>query len=333
VSRRPERLVFATQVLDPRHPILGATVAKVAALAERVDEVVVLTARADEDALPANVRVRRFEAGSQAGRGARFAAGLARELSPRPLAVVAHLVPVYAILSAPLARPLGVDVLLWFTHWKRSRQLVLAERLATAVLSVDRRSFPLRSRKVVPIGHGIDTGRFACVERAPVERLRVVALGRTSPAKGLETIARAAALAGVDLELRGPSATEEERAERARLEALGARVEEPVPYLDVPALLAGKDVLVNNMREGALDKVVYEAAATCMPVLASNSGFDDVLPPGLRFAPDDPEALAARLRELAAADRNALGRELRARVEARHSAGRWADALLAVARR
>jgi hypothetical protein len=68
-------------------------------------------------------------------------------------------------------------------------------------------------------------------------------------------------------------------------------------------------------------------------VLASNSGFDDVLPPALRFAADDAEALAARLRELAGAERNALGRELRARVEERHSAGHWADEVLAVARR
>ena len=49
---------------------------------------------------------------------------------------------------------------------------------------------------------------------------------------------RAAALADVDLELRGPSLSDEERAERRRLEALGARLEEPVPYADVPGLLA-----------------------------------------------------------------------------------------------
>ena len=35
-------------------------------------------------------------------------------------------------------------------------------------------------------------------------------------------------------------------------------------------LLAEADALVNNMRAGATDKVVYEAAATCLPVLGSN---------------------------------------------------------------
>jgi glycosyltransferase involved in cell wall biosynthesis len=328
------RLIFATQVVDPADPVLGATVPKLRALAERVDELVVLADRAVDGVLPGNARVRLFGSPSQAGRVRLFIDGLRRELRPRPVAFVAHMVPRYALLAAPLTLPARVPILLWFTHWKRSRTLVAAERMSAAVLSVDRRSFPLASEKVVPIGHGIDTAAFACVDRAgPPGALRAVALGRTSPAKGYETIARAAELAGVDLEIRGTSGTAEERAERDRLVALGARVLEPVPYSEVPALLGAKDVLVDNMREGALDKVVYEAAATCLPVLASNSGFDDVLPPELRFAREDPEDLAEKLRALASTDRGELGRQLRAAVEERHSVDRWAERLLEVAQR
>ncbi len=106
-----------------------------------------------------------------------------------------------------------------------------------------------------------------------------------------------------------------------------------MPYPDVPALLATRDVLVNNMREGALDKIVYEAASTCMPVLASNTGFDDILPAELRFPRDDPDTLAERLRTLTGMDRNAIGRELRERVVARHSAGHWADGVIEAAGR
>jgi glycosyltransferase involved in cell wall biosynthesis len=327
------RIVFITQVVDPEDPILGAVVGKVRALAERVDEVSVLAARAVEGTLPENCRVRLFGAETKAARGRAFTAALRRELSPRPVAVVAHSVPLYAILAAPLTRPARIPLMLWFTHWKNSRTLALAERLSNIVLTVDRRSFPFASRKVVAIGHGIDTDRFACVAREADGPLRVVSLGRTSPAKGYETIARAASLAGVELEVYGPSATDEERAERQRLIGLGVRVLDPVPYSEVRALLAAKDVLVNNMREGALDKIVYEAASTCMPVLASNTGFDDVLPPELWFPRDDPAALAEKLRTLSDMDRNALGQELRARVVSRHSAGRWADRVIEVARR
>jgi glycosyltransferase involved in cell wall biosynthesis len=243
------------------------------------------------------------------------------------------MVPRYAILAAPLVRPRGVPLLLWFTHWKRSRTLVLAERLATTVLSVDPRSFPLESGKVVAIGHGIDVSAFPCVERDRVEPLRAIALGRISPAKGYETIARAAELAGARFEVRGACSTDEERGERERLLERGIDVRAPVPHHEVASLLAAHDVLVNNMREGALDKIVYEAAATCMPVLASNAGFDDVLPPELRFDRMDPADLAEKLRRLADVDRNALGRELRARVVERHSVEHWADGLLAAARR
>jgi glycosyltransferase involved in cell wall biosynthesis len=326
-------LVFVTQQVDPAHSVLAATVPKLRALARRFDEVAVLAASSVPGVLPANCRVVEYGAASRLERGRRYAAALERELRRKPAAVLVHMTPLLAVLAAPLTRPRGIPILLWFTHWKRSRTLVLAERLSTVVLTVDRRSFPLDSRKVVPIGHGVDLARFSCMRREPAVGLRVVALGRTSPAKGYETIVRAAALAGVDLELRGPSLTDEERVERARLVALGARVEEPVPYDAVPALLFGKDVLVNNMREGALDKVVYEAAATCMPVLASNSGFEDVLPAELRFRREDADDLAEKLVRLRDVDRNAIGIALRAAVEERHSVEHWADEVLRATRR
>ncbi|HET7045371.1 MAG TPA: glycosyltransferase family 4 protein [Gaiellaceae bacterium] len=332
------RLVFVTQRIDPDDPNLGATVALVRALASRLDEVVVLALDGKPGALPGNARLRSFGGGSRAGRGARFAAALARELSPRPLAVLAHMSPIYAVLAAPLARPLGVPVLLWFTHWRRSRLLQLAERLSSAVLSVDSSSFPLPSTKLRAIGHGIDTAEFACVDRS--ERtgpLRVLALGRTSPAKGLPVVVEGVRLArergaDLELELRGPSITAEERAHRLEL----GTVAEPLPRERIPELLAGADVLVNNMRAGALDKVVFEACAACLPVLASNPGFAGLLDEELRFDRDHPAELADRLVALAARDaeeRAELGRRLRARVEAAHSTDTWAAGVLAAAGR
>jgi hypothetical protein len=84
-------------------------------------------------------------------------------------------------------------------------------------------------------------------------------------------------------------------------------------------------VLVNNMRAGAPDKVVYEAAASCLTVLASNPVFDDLLPPELHFDRDDPAGLADRLRTLDCRRRP----ELRALVSANHSVEHWADGVLA----
>ncbi len=338
------RLVFVTQDVDPASPVLGATVAKLGALAARVDEVAVLADRGVEGALPANCRIHRFGASSRPGRGVRFEVALARELcrSPRPAAVIAHMCPIYAVLAAPLARPLGVRVILWFTHWRSSRLLQIAERVSTDVITVERRSFPLPSAKVTAIGHGIDLTAFSCVGRPRSDAPALLSLGRTSPAKGLETVIRAVAqVPGVRLSQIGPSLTDEERSHRALLGRLVSelgvadRVEigGPVPRHEVVRLLAEADALVNNMRAGATDKVVFEAAATCLPVLASNPALDEFLPESLRFPRHDADALAERIRALSSMDLPALGRELRARVERNHSVEGWAARVIEVASR
>jgi len=344
------RLVFVTQQVDPGHPALAATVPKIKALAKQVDEVVVLADRTLPGVLPGNCRSRSFAARSRAGRGLRFEQALAAEFVhlPRPAAVVAHMCPIYAVLAAPLVRPVGTRVLLWYTHWRASRLLEAAERLSNVVLTVDRRTFPLASPKVRPIGHGIDLDEFPCTQRAHPSDLRAVALGRYSEAKGLETVLKAVRLAlddGLDLRLgvHGPALTPEERAHRGELERLvgeldlakRVRLGHAILRSEVHGLFERADVLVNNMRAGATDKVVYEACASCLPALASNPAFDTLLDPELRFERDDPRGLADRLAALARLStdqRQALGRTLRARVAESHSVDSWAAAVIEAAR-
>jgi glycosyltransferase involved in cell wall biosynthesis len=345
------RLVFITQHADPEHPLLAATVPKISALAERSEEVVVLANGAERGVLPENAPVRLFTASSKVGRGARFEAALAAELlrRKRPAAVIAHMCPIYAVLAAPLARTLGVPVLLWYTHWSAGRTLRAAERVSNAVITVDRRSFPIDSAKVNPIGHGIDVDAFRCLEPRPSDgTLRVLVLGRYSPAKGVDAILASVGVAaqrGVDvrLEIRGPTLTRFEEEHRAWLESavadlgLSDRVHfaDAVAWRELPEIFAANDVLVNNMRSGAPDKVVYEAAASCLPVIASNPAFQTLLDSRFRFSTDDVPALAERLADFAALDRSVRGRvghEVRQRVVEHHSVGHWADRVLAVVR-
>ena len=330
------RIVFVTQAADPAHPVLGATLAKIRALAARCDEVVVLADRVDEDALPENVRARSFAGPSQAARGARYIGALAPELLQRPVAVVAHMAPVYALLAAPLTRPMRVPLLLWFTQQGAGAALRGAERVADVLLTVDKRTIPLTSPKVRAIGHGIDVDAITCVpERRPPLR-RLLGLGRYAPVKGWDTALRALVeLPDATLTVHGPQLTDTDRAYRPRLvqlaEELGiaGRVSfgDEVAYAHVPQLLGLADALVNPTHGNAADKVVYEAAAACLPVFAASPVFDTLLPDGLRFHGDYPSSLAEKVRGYA----GGAGADLRERVLAEHSVEHWAERVLEAA--
>jgi len=119
------------------------------------------------------------------------------------------------------------------------------------------------------------------------------------------------------------------------------RIEPSIPRADVPALLAGADVVVSpaEPRAGAtLDKAVYEGAACARPVVTTNAAlapFLSGLPLELVAPPRDPDALAATLASVVAASaetRDAIGTELRRRVVDQHSLEHWADALIRVVR-
>lgn len=323
------RLVFVTQVADPADPVLGATSAKIRELARRVDELVVFAARIDRASLPENCRAHEFAAPTQALRGARYVAALAPEMARRPVAVVAHMAPVFALLAAPLAKPLRVPLLLWFTgHASAGRLLDRAERVVDVIFSVDERSVPRSSPKVRGIGHGIDVEAIECVDGRTPPLRRLLGLGRYAPVKEWPTLLRAAAeLDGAHVTIHGPGDAGELRRLAAEL-GVQATFGGEVPHERVPELFLETDALVSPTRGANADKVVYEAAAACLPVFASSPVFDTLLPQSLRFPAGDAAALAARIRDYA----GGAGPELRAKVAAEHSAAHWAEAVLEAAR-
>lgn len=341
------KLIVVTQHVDPDHPSLGATVRKLRALAARVDELVVLADGAVPGALPPGVRVRLFAARTRVGRGFRFIRALRAELRGAD-AVLAHMCPIYAVLAAPLARPRGVRVLLWYTQWRATATLRVAERVSTGVLSVEEASFPIRSRKLAAIGHGIDADELACRGADPAgPGLTLLALGRYSPVKGYATIMRAvreATARGLDVRLavHGPASNAEERQHRDELSRLatelllGDRVVlgEALPRPQALASLARSNVLVSATVRGAADKVVLEAALSCMPAFVPEHAFASLVPEQLRFRGDDPGSLAdalERYAQLEPAERQRLGELLRERALAGHTVESWADAVVRVA--
>ncbi len=199
------------------------------------------------------------------------------------------------------------------------------------------------------VGQGAGRSGTASISRSsPARRrtsthdgLRLLALGRYSPAKGLDVVLRALAAVGDDvrLDVHGPALSAQEREHRAELERLVAelpldgrvRLEDAVPRAEIPALLAdARRARQQHARRGP-GQGRLRGCGACVPVLASNPVFDSLLDPAQLFPREDPGGLADRIRALAAlspAERAALGRRLRERVEESHSVESWARGVL-----
>ena len=340
------KLIVVTQHVDRDHPSLGATVPMLRALAARVDELVVLADTAAPRALPANCRIRVFASRTKVGRGLRFLGALVPELRGAD-AVLAHMCPIYAVFAAPVARPLRVRVLLWYTQWHASTTLKAAERAATRILSVEQASFPLASRKLDAIGHGVDAAELACRGADPGGPLSVLALGRYSPVKGYATMIQGigeAAARGLDVRLavHGPVSNARERGHFVELSrlvtelGLSERVAlgEALPRPQALAYLARSNVLASATVQGAADKVVLEAALSCTPAIVPEHAFAGLVPEVLRFRAHDPGSFAealARYARLDPAERQRLGETLRQRALAAHTVESWADAVVRIA--
>jgi glycosyltransferase involved in cell wall biosynthesis len=272
-------------------------------------------------------------------------------MTPRPAAIIAHMSPIYVDVAAPLAKAYGVPTLLWFAHPAITTTLRIADRSADAILTSLPGAYPLPGPKVHVIGQAIDVDAFAPVPAPAGPPLRLLALGRTSPAKGFPTVIEAVRqLHGADIDVRlrivGPSTTEEERSHRLELQRFVDRsqlagivtLEEGVPRREVDRLIGASHILLNAMVAGSGDKVVFEAMAMERLVIASNPAFSQLLGGlqlDLTFPQGDASALADRIDRAASSapsTRRAVGDALRARVASDHSIGHWADSVLAIAR-
>jgi glycosyltransferase involved in cell wall biosynthesis len=350
---QPFGLIFVTQLLDPADPVLGFVAGLLPALAHRCDRLVVIAneLRAVPEGVDAEFESLGKEHGkSRVARTLRYESLLMRlQRSPSLCGLFAHMCPIYATLSAPLLRPRGLRVVLWYAHPANTWELAVAERLSSVVLTSLPGAYPRRSAKALAVGQAIDTDRWELV--TPSERrstLRALALGRTSPVKGYPVLIKAVKRAqerglGVHLRLIGPTTTAAEVRHRKELERLVDILElrdavemlDGVPPHAVPALVADSDVLLNATRAGSGDKAVFETMASGRLVVASNAAFSDLLgnlPVELVFPDGDVEALVDRLAaiaDLTSPERRAVGLRLRDRVVRAHSLSSWADAVIA----
>ncbi len=337
-------LVLVTQVLDRQDAVLGFVVRWVEGLASRVGKLrVVALEVGDVSGLPDNVDVRVLGRRGFLGRYLRYRGILKEAFAADGFdTLLTHMVPRYSTLAAGLAERHKVGHFLWYTHKGVDKRLTQAVEVVQKVFTASSESMRVDTPKKTVTGHGIDLQHFQPrgAVSPPGGRLRLLSVGRLTPAKDPLTLLRGLALLverGLDVELDwaggalagGDDAYGDEVEREIQTLGIGERVRlhGAVAYPQIPELYQRADLFVSGSRTGSVDKVVLEAMACGLPVLTCNESFVPLLAElggqaeVLGFKPGDVHGFAQRaqtLLELPADERGGLGADLRAMVARDH---------------
>jgi glycosyltransferase involved in cell wall biosynthesis len=357
VSAGRDALLLFNLAMDADDPALGFATMWVNRLAAHFERIDVITMRAGTVEAAPNVRV--YSVGKERGFSERHRALEFYRLLRARLAVTAytacfaHMMPLFAVMGAPLLKVRGIPITLWYTHRQTSRTLRLALAVSRRVVTAAPDSFPIPTPKKRVLGHGIDTTLFApktaedTADPASADGT-AVQVARIAPIKHQATLIRAIAdIQNLRAVFVGAALDKAGAAYRRQLEQLARTlgVYDRVTFagrqdvLGVRDAMRGATVAVNLSPPGLFDKAALESMATGTPTIVSSAGFDDLLgeyAAALRIPdPEDDRALADALRQvlgLSLPERKAMGRTLRERVMAVHSLDRLIPRLVSVLR-
>ncbi len=336
------KLLFLTQVLDANDAVLGFVPRWIEGLARRCERVRVLALEVGNiEGLPANVDVREIGRKGWIGRYLRNRRYLREALLEEGFdTVFAHMVPRYTLLSTGLAKKAGAREFLWYTHGAVDGRLERAVKAVELVFTASEESLRIDTPKKVVTGHGIDLEHFSSRGVEPVRPIRLLEVGRLTPAKDPLTVIAAVGILvsrGFDVHLDlvggGLVASDDAYARRVaeQIDVGGLRervvLHGAVPYREIVPYYQRATMVLSASRTGSIDKVVLESMACARPVVTCNDSFPRLFRElgadgeKLLFEPGSAASLADRIEgilRLRQPERTALGERLRSLVARDH---------------
>lgn len=321
-------LLIVTQKVDRTDPILGFFHRWIAEFAKHCETVTVIGQSVGMYDLPPNVRVLSLGKERQQPRFfqvLRFWFLLLRHARAYD-AVFVHMTPIWVVLGWKVWFLLCKPIYLWYEARGGGLPLRLALLCVRKVFSASAGGMPVRTRKSVIVGHGIETERFA-PGSAPRDPTLLVTVGRITAAKRILVILHAlAALPNpFHLIIVGVPVTTDDRATLTTVQDtihhlhLNDRVTmQTLPNVALPLLLQ-RAILFLHASETALDKAVLEAMACGCVVISCAEAFRYILPANLCTSPEKMAAVIQWFCAIPHTEQEHLRRALRRTVVEYHS--------------
>ena len=321
------KILIVTQNVDRTDPVLGFFHQWLEEFSRQVEQIVVVAQGASDYCLPDNVIVESL--GKQKGKSpwtqVLRSYGLFWKYRKQYDVVFVHMTPIWILIGAPLWLVLRKPMYLWYEikrgNWKLSTALLLVKK----VFAATPHGLPRASRKLIVVGHGIDTNIFT--EGTHEDNNLVVAIGRITQIKHYEVILRTFAQLPHTMRLRvagGPITAadiEEEKHIHHLAQSLGISDRIEISWVapsDIPMLLQ-KATLFLHASQGGLDKALLQAMSTGCLTVSVSSAAQSILPDECKATESTMAEVSNVLLQLSETQKKALSAQLRSIVITHHS--------------
>lgn len=284
-------ILVINHVMDDSDPYLSHQAEVVRLLAEKFQEITVITGRIGKHSVPPNVRV--ICSHWVPGHGFQNLVGYIRVVAPKIFSrehkvIFSHMADLQAAVIAPFVRLVGKKHFLWYAHSHKSFYLSWASIWINGIISSTQGSCPIHNGKVNLIGQSVSPKMFPARDSTKLNKNLLVHVGRLDRSKNIDLLIQATMAihtlnSSARLTLIGSSANIESSDYLAELTTnygleINAGTVSFIPSIQrekLSAALREFDIFIHAY-QGSLDKTLIEATFSFMPVITINPEYINI---------------------------------------------------------
>lgn len=285
------KILIVTQAVDSRSDSLGFFINWINEIALKATSVTVIALSLGDFTFPDNVRV--MSLGKEFGKSRlkyiyRFIKYIIRERKNYDNVFV-HMNQEYVLIGAIFWKIFRKPIYLWRNHAKGNILTRMSILLSNVVFATSPDSYVARFKKTRLMPVGIDLKAFKPKLGEEISDKKYLMFGRISPVKKVHLLIEALRIIkergiNISLDIVGNASAKDsnyldEIKNKIKLyELSNVKILPSVRYEDVPETLRKYSCLINLTPSGSLDKTIFEALASGLPVVITNSYFINKLP-------------------------------------------------------
>lgn len=344
----PTHLLVINYAMDEKSQVFSHQVEVVNKLADKYDQVSVLTGLIGTYKVSSNVKVFscNWIPGNRFTSLFRFMMKFLQLLgSNKFTCIFSHMTSVQSTFISPITRVLRIRHYLWYAHTSDNIYLQISRQLTNGIITSTPGSCPIKGRKVSAIGQSVDSKVFDKKLELETPIIKLIHIGRFDPSKNIESIvAEIKQLRdehpGLKLNIIGsPSSNKFQHYMESVKSKFMADVQigwltftPAIERIKLPDELKKNDCFVHAF-QGSLDKTLVEASLAAIPVVTVNKEYLKIFGKWSNGNSENQITLTSELRFILNLDATAITKEVDRRYEiarTNHDMEGWINRLVNV---